>query len=123
MKALIEKAQNLARQHWGWLLLLIVPLALFILLHAVFQALRPRATAIDPVEKADQRAEVEQKVRQDAAEAVREDLEEKLGDLKANRESAALESFQEAEKAFNELRQDPDKLVEAMKRVGKGEKL
>lgn len=123
MKALIEKAQNLARRHWGWLLLLIVPLALFILLHAVFQALRPRVTAIDPVEKADQRAEVEQKVRQDAAEAVREDLEEKLGDLKANRESAALESFQEAEKAFNELRQDPDKLVEAMKRVGKGEKL
>lgn len=119
----IEWMWKKAGQHWGWLLVFLVPLALFIALKIVLSAFARPAKVLDPTEKADARAKEERYVRQEGSAAVQEELEAELEDIRERREAEALRGFQEAEKAFDKLRKDPDKLVEAMKRVGKGEKL
>lgn len=121
--AVIEWMWKKAGQHWAWILVFFVPLALFIVFKLVLQVFRPPVKVVDPVEKADARAKVERTARQEAAVAVQEELAAELEDIRVKKEAEALRGFQEAEKAFDKLRKDPDDLVEAMKRVGKGEKL
>jgi hypothetical protein len=115
--------KRLASSHWGWLLVLALPLLVFFALSAVIRLLRPAPVVVDPVEKADARAEKEAEVREAGAAAIEAKLDADLNDLKAKQEKEAAEAYMQLEKKFNELRKNPKKLAEAMKKVGRGEKL
>lgn len=118
-----EAVQVLAKRHWAWVVVLVVPLGLFFLLSLLFRAFRPEAQVVDPTEKADARAEAESDIRAEGAAEVKRELEQDLDKERATREAEAAQAFKDAEKKFTELRKDPEKLADAMKRVGRGEKL
>lgn len=104
---------------WRWTVGL-VPLVLVGLLVGLY-ALMQRRT-IDPVEKADKRAEDEEKKRADALKQAEVTLKAEVDAIR--REAVAEDKKDDAAAAdmAEDLAKDPEALVDAMRNVGRGGK-
>jgi hypothetical protein len=79
-----------------------------------------KTTIIDPTEKADQRAETEEAVRQAASEEEGKKLDEDLKDIRHEQAEQRTEFEQGFEKEVADLKSDPERLRDLMIEVGRG---
>lgn len=113
------------KEGWPWLkanwwVLLILPLAALVALGMlVMRVLGTRTVVIDPTEEADERARVEEYTRSRQLEVERDRLAAELEDLRAEHASLREHFEQRLADEVQELRDDPERLRQAMLDAGK----
>lgn len=106
------------KENW-WVLLILPVVALAALGMFVMRALGTRTVVIDPTAEADERARVEEYTRVRQLEAERDRLAAELSDLRSEHASLREHFEQRLADEVQELRDDPEKLRQAMLDAGK----
>jgi regulator of protease activity HflC (stomatin/prohibitin superfamily) len=110
------KAWPWLKANWQWVLF---PIGILLLVLEVLSKMRPQVVTIDPTEKADERAKIEEETRKRQLEAERARLaaeQQKIQD-DAEKERQARTAAQAGE--VDHLRQDPEELRRRMLDAGR----
>lgn len=116
----LTKAWPWLKDHWYVGLVLPVLFVLGFADRLARLLIRPEVRVVpDPLEPANERARVEEETRQAVAEAERQRLERERRSAAAAHEKATAAHEAEAEKGVEELRRDPQALLDRMREVNR----
>ena len=104
----------------NWWVVLLSPLFLVVAVSVLVYDRVMRTTVVDPLREADDRALVEAQTRARELQAEKERLEGELKDIQTKYDDMQTKFEQRLSEKIEELRNDPEKLRQAMLAAGRG---